>query len=234
MKQLFTFDKAIWESVDIDDVLKTSGDLMSLGLFKPPLKEFDIQVRVDEAVLAKFFKKDVKVKKEFDRTETFRIIFDDTLANFRWLFKAYGGFMDVVDLYDSAVKYGLKKEALDRIDGYFNERSRLLVHMLIVLLATKNAEKVTEKIKKHGPKSRKRPREYDYITTIKIGKITETMRSEGDGSSTVRPHLRRGHIRNQRVGKGLTEVKSIFIHPVFVNADEKWISNQRKEYRLVA
>lgn len=234
MKQLFTFDKAIWESVDIDDVLKTSGDLMSLGLFKPPFKEFDIQVRVDQAVLAKFFKKDVKVKKEFDRTETFRIVFDDTHTNFRWLFKAHGEFVDAVDLYDNAIKYGLKKEDLDRIEGYFNERSRLLVYMLIVLLTTRNAEKVTEKIKKHGPKSRKRPREYDYITTIKIGKITETMRSEGDGSSTVRPHLRRGHIRNQRVGKGLTEVKSIFIHPVFVNADEKWISNQRKEYRLVA
>ena len=207
---------------------------MSLGLFKPPFKEFDIQVRVDQAVLAKFFKKDVKVKKEFDRTETFRIVFDDTHTNFRWLFKAHGEFVDAVDLYDNAIKYGLKKENLDRIEGYFNERSRLLVYMLIVLLTTKNAEKVTEKIKKHGPKSRKRPREYDYITTIKIGKITETMRSEGDGSSTVRPHLRRGHIRNQRVGKGLTEVKSIFIHPVFVNADEKWISNQRKEYRLVA
>lgn len=234
MKQLFTFDKAIWESVDIDDILKTSGDLMSLGLFKPPFKEFDIQVRVDQTVLAKFFKQNVNVKKEFDRTETFRIFFDDTLANFRWLFKAHGEFVDAVNLYDNALRYGLKKEDLNRIDGYFNERSRLLVYMLIVLLATKNAEKVTEKIKKHGPKSRKRPREYDYITTIKIGKITETMRSEGDGSATVRPHLRRGHIRNQRVGKGREEIKPIFIQPVFVNADEGWIANQRKEYKLAA
>ena len=91
-----------------------------------------------------------------------------------------------------------------------------------------------EAIKKHGPKSRKRPRAYDYITTIKIGKITETMRSDGDGQSSVRPHLRRGHIRNQRVGKGLEEVKPIFISPVFVNADEGWINNQRKEYRIAA
>ena len=86
----------------------------------------------------------------------------------------------------------------------------------------------------HGPKSRKRPRSYEYVTTIKIGKITETMRFDGDGHGSVRPHLRRGHIRNQRVGKGLEEVKPIFIHPVFVNADEGWINNQRKEYRITA
>jgi hypothetical protein len=160
---------------------------------------------------------------------------------------------DTSDIYDFDVKLQGDREFLSRDEMELRLRrngvdaqtisnsikgveyiSRVTLAFFVVLLATKNADKVTESIKKHGPKSRKRPRAYDYITTIKIGKITETMRSDGDGQGGVRPHLRRGHIRNQRVGKGLEEVKPIFISPVFVNADEGWINNQRKEYRIAA
>jgi hypothetical protein len=145
--------------------------------------------------------------------------------------KIGGKFVNIREL-----TYNLEKQGKST-DGAFESARRMAGHYvitLVVLLATKNASKTTEKIKKHGPKSRKRPREYDYITTIKIGKITETQRGDGDGQSSVRPHLRRGHIRNQRVGKGLSEVKPIFIQPCFINADESWINNQRKEYRIAA
>ena len=108
----------------------------------------------------------------------------------------------------------------------------MYISSLIVLLATKNTIKTTEKIKRHGPKSRKRPREYEYVTTIKIGKITETMRSEGSSGISVRPHLRRGHIRSQHFGVGNKEIKKIFIQPVFVNADEDWIANERRAYKV--
>jgi hypothetical protein len=103
---------------------------------------------------------------------------------------------------------------------------------LITTLATKNVIKETQEIKVHGPKSKKRPRTHKYITTIKIGKITETLRSSESSGGSVRPHRRRGHIRMQHFGVGNKETKKIFIQPVFVNADEGWIENQRKEYRV--
>jgi hypothetical protein len=36
----------------------------------------------------------------------------------------------------------------------------------------------------------------------------------------------------QHFGVGNKETNKIFIQPVFVNADEGWIENQRKEYRI--
>lgn len=41
-------------------------------------------------------------------------------------------------------------------------------------------------------------------------------------------------IRNQHFGEGNKEIKKIFIQPVFVNADEGWIENQRKAYVVKA
>ena len=69
-----------------------------------------------------------------------------------------------------------------------------------------------------------------------MGEISETHTSnlQDNSHSSPRPHLRRGHIRNQHYGEGNKEIKKIFIQPVFVNADEGWIENQRKAYVVKA
>lgn len=107
---------------------------------------------------------------------------------------------------------------------------------LIVLLATKNIEKQTTetKLQKLKNKTRKRGSTYRYsgITTLRIGKIVDSSDTILNSRDPVRPHLRRGHIRNQRFGEGYKESRQIFIQPVFVNADDGWIENQRKEYRV--
>jgi len=229
MSHLFRIEENIWDSVDYDTIFDTATALEEAGLNKPPYTTFDIQATLNHKIMARVFvnwdnhanppRKTLTYRYEYENNRlTSRIKFNDT-----W-FDREG--------IERLCKVG--KISSDELCSEIERISGFLAHTLLVLLATKNTEKTTEKVKKHGPKSRKRPREYDYITTIKIGKITETCRLEGDGRSAVRPHLRRGHIRNQRVGKGLSEVKPIFIAPCFINADENWINNQRKEYRLVA
>ena len=117
---------------------------------------------------------------------------------------------------------------------YINDITEHLRYFLLVVLATKNAEKVTKKnlTRSISPQQRKDSIKYDYTTTIKLGRITETYGSATGTGSSKRPHLRRGHIRTQHFGKGNTEVKKIFIQPVFVNADDKWI-NEQKTYRVI-
>ena len=232
MKQLFTFHNSIWDTLRFDTIYETATDLYELGLLKPPYEEFDIQAALGTKVMSMIF---IGVPPDLDlpaKTFTFRYTCNMKNGSVWERIKFGDKFYSIDQLATKANKdAGVNREDFIKEVGHI---SMFLLNSLMVLLATKNAAKTTEKIKKHGPKSRKRPREYDYITTIKIGKITETCRSEGDGQSSVRPHLRRGHIRNQRVGKGLTEVKPIFIQPCFINADENWVKNQRKEYKLVA
>ena len=233
MTHLFTIDNTVWDGVDRETVFKTAEALHQMKLFRFPFPTFDVQVHLNEKATQIFFadsSHDTPIK-----TFTFRFITtNDDTNEYKYRVKLDERFLNSEEI---EFQCGLRGNSFEKTMAIIRGLDYLSMNTLtlfVVLLATKNADKVTEAVKKHGPKSRKRPRAYDYITTIKIGKITETMRSDGDGQGGVRPHLRRGHIRNQRVGKGLEEVKPIFISPVFVNADEGWINNQRKEYRIAA
>ena len=235
MTHLFTIDDTVWDSVDTPTVLDTASDLVTMGLFRLPFPTVDVQIHLNEKATRKLLRGDsycaprkTLVIRFFTKTDTSDIYdFDVKLQGDR-------EFLSRDEMELLLRRNGVDAQTISNSIKGVEYISKVTLAFFVVLLATKNADKVTESIKKHGPKSRKRPRAYDYITTIKIGKITETMRSDGDGQGSVRPHLRRGHIRNQRVGKGLEEVKPIFISPVFVNADEGWINNQRKEYRIAA
>ncbi len=106
---------------------------------------------------------------------------------------------------------------------------------LVTLLVTKNCDrKIVENTPRaKSAKAREDSKSYSTTTYISIGRITETYRSEGCSRGPVRAHLRRGHVRRQRIGEGRKEVKTIFIPPVFVNADREWVAD-RKKYKLVA
>ena len=107
---------------------------------------------------------------------------------------------------------------------------------LIVLLATRNVEKQRVQNTSRSPsaKNRKASKGFAYTTTIRIGQITKSYGSTDGTGGPKRPHLRRGHVRHQRIGEGRKETKMIFIPPVFVNADKGWIESQRKAYVLKA
>ena len=257
-RQLFVLGQDIWNGTDSETILSTADDLSSLGLMKAPFEEFDIMVTMTGPDYLRFTKTQDPYEPQSDRfynarTEVYRfyIIKDDSPSfRFNYKIKVKNRFIDRKEItklaFSTAPDYLKNKSVLfDQsnlmeesvryakvIAEYSDTMAHLYITTLIVLLSAKNIDKSTEQVKRHGAQSRKRPREYRYITTIKIGKITETMRSNGESRGPVRAHLRRGHIRNQRVGEGLKEIKQIFIQPVFVNADEGWIENQRKEYRV--
>jgi hypothetical protein len=236
-RQLFVLGHDIWKSVDRDSIDATHIALFDANLAKPPFDFFDLKITGAFGDLQKYHRADPhdKFKDDHTVTEYFRyqtrIPEDGINFEFKYQYKKDGIFYSPSDIVMHAKRHGYsEKDARDLADTA-NALADCYISALIVLLATKNTEKNTEEVKRHGPKSKKRPRDYRYITTINIGKITETMTSDGN-RGPVRPHLRRGHIRNQRIGEGRKDVKQIFIQPVFVNADDGWIENQRKEYRV--
>lgn len=73
---------------------------------------------------------------------------------------------------------------------------------------------------------------YLSTTTLRIGEVVEREGKSLHTNTHVRPHLRRGHIRNQRYGANLSLSRQVFIEAVFVNADEGWIA-ERTSYSVV-
>lgn len=99
--------------------------------------------------------------------------------------------------------------------------------ILIVLLGTKNIVKTRtkDKLLSMGIGTKKNNHRPLYTTTITLPR-PEHMETEGPHipGLSKRPHLRRGHKRNQKYGPKLQFVKPIWIEPVFINADEDFVS----------
>ena len=101
--------------------------------------------------------------------------------------------------------------------------------VLIVLLATRNVIRDTT-ISKSARLGIGKNR-YPYTTTLKLGTIHESVGNGAPGHPR-RPHLRRGHIRNQKYGPGFEFTRQRWIEPCFVNAADGWIEQQRTAYNV--
>jgi hypothetical protein len=99
--------------------------------------------------------------------------------------------------------------------------------LLIVLLATKNAHKITrvDKLACMGIGT-KRHHRFAYTTTISVPTDTKDDEHLATPGKPKRAHLRRGHIRRQRFGPGFEFIKKIWIAPIFVNADEDFVDSR--------
>ena len=219
----------VLDALSIDDVNKTAADMEKLDLYKPPFPEFFIQAkcRLMEDLICKSF------DETFPRTASPK---EEIL--FKYEFKVKNSRATpylAINGVDFRPLDKLKMEASKAVQHKFSWMADMTARLLVVLLATKNIEKDVQTCNKPNSRNRREQTlsKYSSTTTIRIGKISQTMRSEGGSGGPVRPHLRRGHIRHQRYGEGRLEVKKIFIQPMFINADQGWIDEQ-KEYRVIA
>lgn len=110
-----------------------------------------------------------------------------------------------------------------------NQAGHALRKILIILLGTKNTIKtrVKDKLLSMGIGVKKNNHRPLYTTTITLPK-PEHMEYEGVHApgTSPRAHLRRGHKREQKYGPRLQFSKPIWIEPVFVNADENFVSSR--------
>jgi hypothetical protein len=225
----FKIASNVLSALSLDVVNKTAADMQKMGLFKPPFPEFYIQAKcrlMEQLILT-------SIDKSFEETSTIK---EEIL--FHYEFSTNGAKATpylAIDGMNFCPLDRRKMEASKDVQYQFSWMADTTVRLLVVLLATKNIEKDVETCNKPNSRNRREQTlsKYSSTTTIKIGAISKTMRSEGGTGGPVRPHLRRGHIRNQPYGPGRLEAKRIFIQPMFVNADQGWIDAQ-KEYRVTA
>jgi hypothetical protein len=102
---------------------------------------------------------------------------------------------------------------------HFGDMAAQLIRLLVVSLGTRNVERVTKRnsLARFGL-GKKPGADYDYVTTIRMGKLVVYDDDEPNHvGDTRRPHLRRGHVRNQHYGPKNQYIKRVWIAPVFVN-----------------
>lgn len=238
---LFRLSKEVWESLTYEEIVATSKDMFEMGLFMPPSAVFSVEVP-KESFMAFSGQKDLSdlnsqetyVANSIEKAVFYYQPLEDVLAHERFC----------IDIY---VRLPSGRNYINKIRGAFikdQEDSYMFMGLyvfiyasLIVILASRNIEKkqVTNDPRSRNHQQRTDSKNYTSTTTIKVGNVTEYIGNKSEGSGrTVKPHLRRGHIKSVRHGKGRTELRKVFIHPTFVNADKDWVAPTTKVYNVVS
>lgn len=202
MRHLFVITPGVSRSISVDEVEATALALKEAGLYAMP------------------YDRDVYI--EIDGTEG---VGPDVLPGLKCVYGPYGR--------DQVVKLSFQhpnsKKTVDDPDPFDLESARELEALLIVLLATKNAEKQTTENKLAKLGIGKGPRgKFAYTTTISLPRDLDDDGDNPPKGVGKAPHLRRGHIRRQPFGPGREQIKVIFIAPIFVNADPDFVATRRK------
>jgi len=109
-----------------------------------------------------------------------------------------------------------------------------IVHPYLSMDGREFVEFSTRKVKQYSSNSF-----FEWMCNFSLAMLIvllATKNVEKDVEVCNKPHsrkTRRGHIRSQHYGVNNSEVKKIFIHPIFVNADDGWI-DAKKTYRVVS
>jgi hypothetical protein len=219
----FIISEAFIKAFSVEEVKATWDDMVTLGIARPPYPDFDI-VGPTNIFL------NVVLEGWGSRLQ------DE--ANYRlsrWLTKIkftnykFEGYFIETENRDGwkDVTHTLNKNNSDM--GSICAANAY--QFLIVALATRNVireEKLHKAARLGIGKAAKRG---IYRTVILRTPPASSLEPGGGHHASPRPHLRRGHIRNARVGTGRAQVRQVWIEPTFINASEDFI-NERTAYEL--
>ena len=246
--QLFIIDDEIWQNSSADEIFSTADDMLEMDIFYPPCKHFEVLIRSSFVL---------HMIKQEQGNEYGKEMIDDHQQNFyrveiktnmaeHW-YEDIDGELGIKDRRTGiwngmywAINKGLIEGRITEEEASKRREQtaytiNFILHILIVALATRNVVRKNKpsRMAKQGISASRLKKDYDYTTMLTIGKVEGAEREGGGdtGGWKVRPHLRRGHIREQKYGPSNMMSKKVFIQPVFVNAADGVVS-QRKAYNV--
>lgn len=235
--ELFLISWDVIDACGIEEIVATYDDMQALGIARMPYRLVDIGLVVNVT------------QEEIERVQSGQVdmlTFQrgkgdpyDCEIKFRYrdeccyqiLVRPHRGYGDWIDFtpLGTCDCPACKRPNMPPSAGAKDAQNYKMI--LIVLLATKNACKTRTKDKlaalgigKAAKRDNTRP---IYTTTITLPPEFTTTTGQSiphAAGVTLRPHLRRGHKRDQRHGPKLQFVRPIWIEPCFVNADETYVS----------
>ena len=243
--QLFIIADEVWQNSSLDDIEATATDMEAMGIYYPPCNHFEVLIsgeafphlyketrltkdQIDHAYKNQHFRIEIIISDMSKWTETTKAeLLTVKRKTGEWIGLSWWSDRRLIE--GKITKFLWTEEKAAR-ENYIN----LILNLLLVTLATKNVERKNKPnlTAKQVIRSKALKRDYEYTTTLTIGKVVGAEREEGDiGGWKVRPHLRRGHIREQRYGPNNQLLKKVFIQPVFVNAADG-VMSQRRAYNV--
>lgn len=212
-RQLFYLGRDALDAMTEETVSQIAADLKELDLYRLPYDVVDIKFHIDDIV--QWVSADGQIHDK-----------DKLGARASLLMTGIGS--EAPRLYvwqlGSRGRADYWEEVTDK-STTFRAKALLYKDFLIALMATKNVQKTVAENKLAGlgiGKTRWR-----YTTTLSLPKdLQEAVANAQATGRTVRPHLRRGHIRRQHFGPNNEGIKRVWIAPCFVNADEGFESTR--------
>lgn len=238
MSELFIISPSTMKAYDEETIKATADDLHELGMFSLPYDRVDIRVAVDFSEETKAaFRTGIP---PIQGSEGYRALAVCTSANPPSCIdltlvgvNAEGDFSHMA-IHMHPPKFARGQPLIQKMSGSrHGDLGLSLASYLIVLLATRNVEKTVRvnKLAKLGIGKKNPTNSYSRVTTITIPEMLPESEEHPPTGRTVCPHLRRGHIRRQHYGPERAFIKRVWIAPIFVNADEGFVS-QRQAYNL--
>lgn len=219
-RELFIIPQSILDTMNIEDVTATVRALKELDMYRLPYAAVDIQLPADAVLKLESTDGNPSKDRKFGPQAILTLYNITTNPDIP---------------FQSVFTWTTNKRWAGGIQSFCKDIGLVREWMcdtLITLLATRNVVK-----SRHENKLAKlgigKAHKHRYTTTLSLPREAENdpAHTPVETGREMAPHLRRGHIRRQHYGPRNSFIKTIWIEPVFVNADKEFVS-KRQAYNV--